>query len=62
MNLVTVPTWAILTYLSVAALSFWGYILNLIALGSADAFTVMVALRIAGIFVAPVGVILGWFF
>ena len=38
-----------------------GYILNIVQIAQADVITGMVAIRVAGIFLAPVGAILGWF-
>ncbi len=39
-----------------------GWVMNIIALAHASAVTVLVVLRIIGIFVPPLGAILGYFF
>lgn len=49
--------------LSTIAACVWGYIANLIALvhSAGGDFTVLLAMRIIGLFAAPLGVLLGWF-
>ena len=37
-----------------------GWVYNIIALASAETITGLVVLRIVGIFIAPLGAVLGW--
>jgi hypothetical protein len=53
-----------LTYFAVVVLLFIGWVMNIITLVDAPALTqwgAMEVLRVVGIFVAPLGAVLGWF-
>lgn len=53
----------VLFVLSLAVVTAWGWILNIIAL--AHMTTILTgegAVRIAGIFLPPLGAVMGWFF
>lgn len=50
-----------LAVIGLIILSFIGWVLNILALVGANAFGVLEVVRVIGIFVAPVGTILGWF-
>lgn len=49
-----------LFFLTVFALTAYGWVANIVALAHAEAFTGMVILRAIGIFVAPLGAVLGY--
>ena len=53
----------IFSYIALIVLMLWGWVLNIIALvGMVDGgVTTMFILRVAGVFIAPLGGILGWF-
>ena len=51
---------------SLIAIAIWffatvGYILNIVQIAQADTITGMVVVRVAGIFLAPMGALIGWF-
>lgn len=47
--------------MAVLGLVLYGYIANIASLVAADAFSGMVVARAIGIFVAPLGIVLGYF-
>lgn len=49
------------SYLTIVILGIAGWIMNIVSICNADDITGFVAVRIVGIFVAPLGAILGWF-
>lgn len=51
---------AYLLVLAVIGLGFIGWVLNLVQIADTDHFTGMLILRAIGIFVAPLGAVLGW--
>lgn len=53
-----------LTYFAVVVLAFIGWVMNIITLIDAPALAqwgALEVLRVVGIFVAPLGAVLGWF-
>lgn len=50
-----------LTVLIAMVLGFIGWLMNIVKLIQADAFTGLEVGRAIGIFLAPIGAILGWF-
>lgn len=50
----------VLLFLAFAGFVVYGYVANLVSLFHATSFTGAVILRVIGIFVAPVGVVLGY--
>lgn len=52
---------AAIVFLVVALLGLIGWVMNIVKLVTADVFAGMEIARVAGIFVAPLGAVLGWF-
>jgi hypothetical protein len=53
-----------LTYFGVVVLAFIGWVMNIVSLVDAPALAqwgALEVLRVVGIFVAPLGAVLGWF-
>jgi hypothetical protein len=40
--------------------AFWGWVANIVAIAQADVITGWEVLRIIGVFMAPLGAVLGW--
>ena len=50
-----------LAILGLFVLGLWGWVCNIIAIIHADSVTGMVIARVAGVFIAPLGAVLGFF-
>ena len=46
--------------LALLGVGVFGWVNNIIALASAETITGLIVLRIVGIFIAPLGAVLGW--
>jgi hypothetical protein len=51
--------WASL--LALLGVGVFGWVFNIVAIARAETITGLVVLRIVGIFIAPLGAVLGWF-
>lgn len=53
--------WLICIYVSIALLGFSGWVMNIVSLIDSNGLGGLEAARIVGIFVAPLGAVLGYF-
>lgn len=51
----------IVIYLSIVIMLMIGWIMNIVAIAHLTAFSGMAVLRVIGVFLAPLGGVLGWF-